>query len=428
MLLMGAALVALAVALAAASGQAQSERIVFESNRTGNSDVWIANADGTKQRDLTKDSRVDDTSPALSQSGKLIAFARVRGERAELWLMNTDGSGKRRLGTPKGSETHPAWSPKGDRIAFLRLLGRQWDVVVTDLKGTRRPLTRDAAPQYDVSWSPKGDRIVFDQVEKGTSDLWTIPSTGGTPKRITNTPTVAELNPAWSPVSDEIAYDAADTTGRYDLYVLDLTTNQSRRVTNDAADDGDPAWSPSGRMLAYRHEVGDDYEIVKIDTTGQGKPSNVSNDPTGLDLSPSWQTSTLAIRTTAAVRAGTTSALWTFACDAAYPGTTANDTYTGTPNSNHMCGDGGSDRLHGCGTPSGYADFEKGDSGKDYLYGWMPSTGTCKTTNLDRNDWLKSRYSSSDSDKDYLYGGPGYDRALLDANDVKASDIEEVDT
>src|SRR6266508_390323 len=135
----GLALVALTLALPTASQQAQTQRIVFESNRTGNSDVWIADANGLKQRNLTRGSTTDDISPALSPNGRLIVYARVRGERSELWLMNANGSGKRRLGIPKGSETHPAWSPSSLRIAFVRLLGSQWDVVVTDLSGKRRP-------------------------------------------------------------------------------------------------------------------------------------------------------------------------------------------------------------------------------------------------------------------------------------------------
>ena len=424
LLLTGAALVGLAIALPASSRPAQNERIVFESNQTGNSDIWIANADGTGQQNLTRDSTVDDISPAASPNGKLIVFARVRGERSELWLMNADGSGGRRLGVPKGSETHPAWSPTSDRIAFVRLLGGRWDVVVTDLNGRRRLLTSDAAPQYDVSWSPKGDSIVFDQLEKGTSDLWTVPSTGGRPTRITNTPEVAELNPAWSPIKNEIAYDAANSKGIYDLYVLDLGTNKIRRVTRDAADDGDPAWSSTGTMLAYRHEVGGDYEIWKVDATGRGKPSNVSNDPNGLELSPSWLTGTAAIRTTAAVQRAVTDPAWTFLCDAAYPGTPYPDVYTGDTQVNHMCGKAAGDHLGGCASPYKQADFLSGGSGGDYLYGWHWKVGKCE--GYDRGDWLKARYSATD--KDYVYGGQGYDRVLADAIDVLAADIEEIDT
>src|SRR5262249_21313864 len=158
----------------------------------------------------------DDTSPALSPNGKLIVFARVRGDRTELWLMNADGSKQRRLGVPRGSETHPAWSPKSDRVAYVSLLGGRWDAFVTNLRGIRKQLTSDAAAQVDVSWSPVGNRVVFDQIEKGTSDLWTVPAAGGTPRQLTATPDLGELNPAWAPGGNQIAYDAVDSKGAYD--------------------------------------------------------------------------------------------------------------------------------------------------------------------------------------------------------------------
>jgi Tol biopolymer transport system component len=354
-------------------------------------------------------------SPALSPNGALIVFARARGDRSELWLMNTDGSGKRRLGTPKGSETHPVWSPKSDTIAFVRLLGDQWDVVVTDLKGNRRQLTNDAAAQVDVSWSPDGGTIVFDQIEDGTSDLWTVPAGGGTPTQLTKTPGTAELNPAWSPLSDEIAYDAADAKGIYDLYILDRKTGETRRITHDAADDGDPAWSPTGKLLAYRHEVGSDYEVAKVDTTGRGKPINVSKDPAGLDLAPSWQVTTAAARETSAVRRSATSPEFTFACDLAYPGTINADTYTGTANTNHMCGAAKNDTISACGSPLNQADYLSGGSNNDHLYGWAAAAGPCTT--IDRVDWLKAR----DTVQDWVYGNGGYDHALLDTVDITSS-------
>jgi Tol biopolymer transport system component len=394
---LGFAAVALAVDASGARLQAPAGRIVFESTRTGNSDIWVANADGTKQQNLTAGSKVDDSSPSLAPDGSRIVFARVRGDRSELWIMNVDGSAARRLGSAKGSETHPAWSPTGDRVAFVSLYHGVWDVYVAALDGTRSQLTRDSAAQLNVSWSPKGDRLVSDRIAKGSSDLWTIPAKGGRPKRLTKTPRLAELNPAWSAVRDRIAYDAADGRRIYDLYVLNPTKGTVRRVTRDKADDGDPAWAPDGAWLAYRREVRGDYEIARIRASGRGQPINVSRDPIGLDLAPSWGPAPVG----PATRAPATSAGWIFACDKSWPGTSANETLYGNANVNHMCGDGGSDHIYGKESD----DYISGGSGTDYLYGGYG------------NDWLKAR----DGYKDYLYGGYGYDHGLVDANDYRSS-------
>jgi WD40-like Beta Propeller Repeat len=400
----GVATLLLVFATPATSRRNATQRIVFESTRTGNSDIWISSVDGRVQRNLTKDSTVDDVSPALSPDGKQIAFARVNGDRSQLWVMNADGSAARPLGTGKGSETHPAWSPNSDQIAFVSLIGNRWDVFVADLDGTRRQLTSDAAAQIDVSWTPKADQIVFDRIEKGTSDLWEVPVQGGAQVPLTKTARVAELNPAVSPDGSSIAYDAASTRGTYDLYVLNLKTKAVTQVTHDVADDGDPAWSPDGTMLAYRHEAGPDYEIAKVDVTGHGKPTNVSHDPGGLDLSPSWQVSgaALAARLTLALHIN---AQWIFSCDAAWPGHTWNETLVGNANVNHICGDGGNDKLYGCGN----IDYLSGGGGTDVLHGYgSPCVG-----GVDGGDWLKAR----DGVRDYVYGDGGYDHGLLDAVD-----------
>jgi hypothetical protein len=182
-------------------------------------------------------------------------------------------------------------------------------------------------------------------------------------------------------------------------------------------------------MLVYRRGVGAaDYEIAKVDTTGKGKPVDVSNDPNALDVSPSWRTSTASFRTPASARRPAILGVWNFFCDAAYTGTAANDFYTGTTSWNHMCGAGGSDTISGCGSPFGTADFIRGDAGTDHLYGYIAPKAICLVA-ADRTDWLKSRYAGPvAADKDYLYGGPGSDHALIDANDVAAADIEDVQT
>ena len=120
--------------------------IAFTSNRTGRSEIYVMNAEGTNVRRLTT---MGAAFPAWSSDGRSIAFAsrNVGGggqPNYEIYVVNADGSGIRRLTrTPTVNEVHPAWSPDGTTIAFTRypidrLGGAGYSkVYVMDADGTR---------------------------------------------------------------------------------------------------------------------------------------------------------------------------------------------------------------------------------------------------------------------------------------------------
>src|SRR5205807_22645 len=96
-------------------------KIAFESDRTGNTDVWAMNADGTGQVDLTNNP-ASDGGPSWSPDGTQIAFATDRNGDGDIYKMNANGSSPVDLSTYLGgrlgnAEHSPAWSPDGTRIA-----------------------------------------------------------------------------------------------------------------------------------------------------------------------------------------------------------------------------------------------------------------------------------------------------------------------
>jgi WD40 repeat protein len=137
-------------------------RIAFRSQRDGNDEIYVMNADGTCQRNLTNDS-VYDWSPAWSPDGTRIAFARFFDGNpfTDLAIINVDGSGLKRLTTASGE--YPTWSPDGTRIAFSTARDGNYEIYVMNADGTGQTrLTNN--PAYDMSpaWSPDGARIAFD--------------------------------------------------------------------------------------------------------------------------------------------------------------------------------------------------------------------------------------------------------------------------
>jgi len=93
-------------------------RVLFQSDRTGDWEIYVVRADGTQLVRLTN-SAGPDVTPVWSPDGKRIVFAYERDAGdSEIYVMNADGSGQRRLTRQPGDDSHPHWSPDGSSIVF----------------------------------------------------------------------------------------------------------------------------------------------------------------------------------------------------------------------------------------------------------------------------------------------------------------------
>ena len=86
--------------------------IAFQSNRDGNVEIYVMNADGSGLTRLTN-SPGADAVPNWSPDGRKLVFQSERDGNIELYTMNADGTGQTRLTTHPGRDLDPAWSPTG---------------------------------------------------------------------------------------------------------------------------------------------------------------------------------------------------------------------------------------------------------------------------------------------------------------------------
>ena len=155
----------------------EGSRILFDSTRDGNTELYLMNADGSDQRRLTNDDG-EDWGASWSPNGSQIAFNSDRTGAMEIYLMAADGTGVTRLTTDDVSDTSPSWSPDGSRIAYLRNdrfgIGQVWSMKPdgTDQRNLSRSPTM-ADQMWTGGWGADG-RIVFSRGLPGRPDTTPI--------------------------------------------------------------------------------------------------------------------------------------------------------------------------------------------------------------------------------------------------------------
>ena len=303
--------VALSLTLLMIVVDAQAQ-IAFSSNRDGNFEIYVMDADGGNLRRLTNNP-AGDHSPSWSPDGKRIVFLSDRDGHVDLqhgaphpdiYVMDADGSNQRNLTNNPHDDRSPSWSPDGNRIAFMSERDGDYDIYVMGADGTNQQnLSNHPLGDRDPSWSPDGAHIVFSARRKGhfeneaaiTNEIYVMDADGGNQRRLTDNRN-NDWEPSWSPDGKRIAFiaDRKGNIDKFDIYVMDADGGNQLNVTQHRAWDGAPSWSPNNERIVFHSKRDGNWEIYVMDADG-GNLQNLTNNNRHFDYGPAWLNSPLSV-------------------------------------------------------------------------------------------------------------------------------------
>ncbi len=178
-------------------------KILFSSSRTGDPEIYEADADtGSGLKRLTNASGVDVSPVFNPKTGAQIAWASGRTGLPQIYVMDADGTNVQQM-TDQGYAVSPAWSPNGQFLLFawFRRYGPgepgAQDIYIMDLASKQWvQLTHDSGRNDFPSWSPDGRHIVFQSNRTGSNQVWTMLADGTQQKQLTFAG--ENTQPSWS--------------------------------------------------------------------------------------------------------------------------------------------------------------------------------------------------------------------------------------
>jgi Tol biopolymer transport system component len=260
--------------------------LVFDSNRTGNYEIWTMGPDGTGARELTHDPAYDSWWARLSPDRHTILFYRTPAgthdhdySKTSLWAIGADGTDPVEL-RPAGldgwvQQGHAEWSPDGTQLVMFGGDRFKPQIQISDDLGQHpRAVTDRKGTNIDPSWSPDGRTVVFvgcpgSFCTPSSHEIYTVPAAGGSVTRLTHDG-VQDNDPYFSHRGDQLAWLSKISGGLLEQGVWDIrimpvvqTGNavtaapgaEPRRIIGDDNINSKPSWSFDDQTIYFHRAV-----------------------------------------------------------------------------------------------------------------------------------------------------------------------------
>ncbi len=241
--------------------------IAFVSDKTGNKEIYLMNADGTARRGVTSNRSIN-LFPGWSPKGDVILYTSYRGGIPDVWAVSRGAARPGRVLATPASKFRGVWAHHDGQIALVMNQQANTDIFVLR-QGTKdaRRITFGSSIETSPSWSPDGQKLAFVSDQSGSPQVYVRDFASGETRRLTYRGAY-NASPAWSPTGEWIAF-AAQTDNSFDLYVIAPEGGEPHPVVVHPRSDETPSWSPDGRRLAFSSNRYGRKEVFSVDLEGR---------------------------------------------------------------------------------------------------------------------------------------------------------------
>ena len=216
-----------------------------------------------------------------------IAFVDRKGkDNAELYVCYPDGYDIRQLTADHRAAVGPRWTPNKQEIYYTGFLQQKPLVYRINANGGRRSLLAQfKGLATGAAVAPDGRRYAIVLSHQGNPELYVVDPGANRMDRMTRTVSASEASPCWNSNGSKIVY-VTDLSRQPQIYLLDVASKKSTRITNTGSQNTNPDWGPDGRIV-YASKRGGVNVLVVMDPLKGESSAQVVTTP-GSWEHPSW--------------------------------------------------------------------------------------------------------------------------------------------
>lgn len=268
--------------------------LIYHSNKAGSWGIYRLDdlaSQTPKVRSISNDpSGKNSVSPSRSPDGKWVAFSSDRDGNWEIYVANADsGTLQRMTFNTWATEVNPVWSPNGKQLVYESIRNGNWDLYTMDVvTGEEGRLTTSPGSDINAFWSPDSSKILFQSNRDGITQIYEIDMASKVDRKVSQGQ-AEDTDPAYGPDGSRMIYlSKSPTTGNAIVTIAGVDGSNPVQISDETRNAAGMVWSKDGGRIVFQTESADkstsDLVLYEVET-GLSRDLTANS---GRNYAPTW--------------------------------------------------------------------------------------------------------------------------------------------